>query len=547
MDKFKMPPPVGYLIKESQSKQTTPNLSGPKSSKSPTKSVHKDADKDEKYVEQLQDTIEKSNVVALTGTNNGVRIYWLPLESEVLTLRFTVLLGFQNEGEQSIAEFCHANEHMAAKFTSKKYKDGSSVTEQLQKLGVQSNASTSISETSYYMTGPSVNQSKMVDIFMNSIFDPVYDKKLFESEMMSVENELQSIISDTWYTYNNAEAKILYPGTPLGRTEEDRIKNIQRLRESKSGARELMEWRKKTYHPSRCCFFIHGKLDYDELNKIVQGLKKLKPTSSVVPCPTADAIANRAVVTVPKIPSGNQHRMTVLYQLPFDGRQFGLKSAVSCAVSALGGGLGSRLYQSLRKGTGIKGKRGAGGLAYAVICATTFHPCGNLPSFFYVDVKFQTHRMFKTPYATAAEVLRRIKDVLRKFAKTGPTEAEMTTWRAKLKVEKEYVNYYNFLHRAPALADDYWDFVRPQLLYADLDKSLQDFTGCQPKVSDETADLLKRMNMTSNVSGIITPKIYNTHLSSVTASQCQTVMAKILQSNPIIVKTDTGNHVRGAA
>jgi predicted Zn-dependent peptidase len=445
-----------------------------------------------------------------------------------------VLLGFQNESEQRLAEFCHANEHMGAKFTSQKYKDGSKLTERLQQLGVRSNASTSVDETSYFMTGPKRSSRAMLDIFLHSIVEPFYDPKLFDSEMRAVENELQNIVASTWYIYENEESKILYPNTPLGRTEEDRIANVRRLRkQGAKGSKELMDWRLGAYKPERCCVFLHGNLERAALHHIRKKLGKMKCGQVIENCPTSRPVSQPTVVTVPPPEIGSMHRLTVLRQLPFDGRQLSLKAATSCALSVLGDGLGSRLYRRLRRGGESKGEKG--GLAYAVTCSATYHKCGNLPSFFYVDVKFQTHETYKTK--TAEEVLRRIQLVLNEFAEKGPTDTEMKTWRTALSVGDAYYSYERNVSQNPLLADNYWEFVRPQLLYADLPETMETFTGCTPAVGSRTSALLEKINLEVPKGPALSELKWNHLLGQVEPVHAQTVMREILTSPNILVTT----------
>ena len=452
---------------------------------------------------------------------NGLHVNILRNKTDVVTFRFSVLVGFQNEGDPREAEFCHANEHMAAKYTSTNNKSAAKVTEKLNQLGVLSNASTSIDETSYYMTGPKSSATAMADLFADAFVSPRYDHSIFKNEMLAVQNELSNIMASAWYNYDNEQARILYPGTPLGRSEKERIENVQRLIDRGSdGMEELFDWRRTVYHPARCVVFLTGGLTTTLCRKLVKRLGRMAiPSASGTPAPSAQvdrALLAKAAGEVHQLSNSatgeDFHRLTLVYSSDITSHDFDKTAALQCAESVLGRGLSSRLYQALR---------GTDGLVYAVTCSFSSHPCHNLPSFLVIEVKFQTHAKYKTAHKTCEEILSRISKVVRVFKTHGPTETEMKTWRKQLEVTSEYFPSVQKALQNAMLTDKYESFMRPQLLYRCITSQNPEYVGCSSEPTHR----------------VVLPSEFNTLKQKISARTCKEVFREVVSTCPIIMRS----------
>lgn len=407
---------------------------------------------------------------------NGMRVWRSDVDTGLLLLQLNVMVGFQNEVADELLEFCHCNEHMAAKWTSDEFPSAQDNTLRLSQASIETNAFTTVDMTGYYMKGLSTSHDMMVDMFSHSFANPRYDGEVFDAEMAAVQNELQNIASSTWYPHDIAQRELLYAGTPLAKHEDIKIRNVQRLRDSADGMRELMRWRQANYNPSLCTLFVCGSLPESSYRRMLDTLGRLEPTAGLprISRPIA-AVPPDATVSA-SMEGERMHRVSFVFDArrasgePVTSFSFHERAMMDLVSSVLSGaGLGARLYRRLR--TTEK-------LIYAVSSGSSLEGCGRLRGKFIIDTKFQVGSD-RDARGQLRKVVTAVMEELGKLAASGVSDAEMQQWRRAVRVNMIVARGIRDSRAVAATSYfEYISYVIPQLTYWDTEGPLRSYLGC---------------------------------------------------------------------
>ena len=177
---------------------------------------------------------------------NGLRIFYMPMPNVgVSYISLTTRMGMDAEQEPQLLETAHAIEHMVADMTSKKHPDAKKMNEEMDLRGINNNAHTARGRVWYWMKGLKRYTDWMIDAIISSYVHPHYDSKVFRQEMKSIEQELRSEISETWFSLDEKVAATVYKGLPSGISERVRIKNVPKI-----SLNQLRKLRALWYQPS---------------------------------------------------------------------------------------------------------------------------------------------------------------------------------------------------------------------------------------------------------------------------------------------------------
>ena len=435
---------------------------------------------------------------SITTLRNGLRIITVPSTTKFLYLEFDVLLGFLNETpvEQDTGlttmEFCHCNEHMAAKYTSSKHKSAAKVSTTLDFLGVSSNAFTTLDHTGYFMQGHSNCAETMVDVFGNSFAHPTYDGSIFESEMQAVSNELSNISTDTWYNFKLARRVAMYGAAqnPLTVPEEKKIENVTKLREmGKKGMEILMKWRMACYRPEICCVFVVGLIEPTHYQRLCTLMGSVSADGEI-PKAYTYPMPSRSIEVVPSevVPNTNIQALTLNFPLDVGVFDFLSKAKISCVCSILAEGLGSRLYRELRTRLG----------AIYSVNAELADACGNLPTYLVIETKFtaRTHKN-ETIQATLKLINKHTRKVLTNLAYRGPSDSEMQQWKQRCSLASVYLPRRKLEVISPPLLMNSFNFCKDQFLFTGLSENVRN-KYCTPPDSLVTMTTYNSMQMDVN-------------------------------------------------
>lgn len=195
---------------------------------------------------------------------NGLRIIYLPSNSEVVYCGYAIATGTRHEfpGEEGLAHFC---EHMTFKGT--EHRSSIQVINALERVGGELNAFTAKEETVYYAALLRQHFMKAVDLLTDIIFHSTYPQHEIDKEVEVVCDEIDSYRdSPAELIYDDFENKV-FQGSPLGHNVLGTKESVRAFR-----TEDCQRFTQRGYHPDRMVFYALGNIDF---NKLILRLEKL--------------------------------------------------------------------------------------------------------------------------------------------------------------------------------------------------------------------------------------------------------------------------------
>jgi zinc protease len=202
---------------------------------------------------------------------NGLMIVLVPLKStNIITAGFFVKVGSKNEDDDT-SGMAHFLEHMMFKGTKNRPMD--EIFRQLDMIGAEYNATTTMETTYYYMYGNSDDTKKILDIVLDIYVNPTFKPKAIDKEKKVIVEEMR-MRADMPYMklYKALHAKI-FAGTSFAREiigREDTVTNFKR--------KDFVDFRTKTYRPDATVFVVTGNFNPALIYKMIA--RALKPLSN---------------------------------------------------------------------------------------------------------------------------------------------------------------------------------------------------------------------------------------------------------------------------
>ena len=330
---------------------------------------------------------------------NGVRILLEPVPGvRSATLGFWIGAGSRQEkaGESGAAHFI---EHMSFKGTANR--TAQKLAQEMDAIGGQMNAYTTKECTSFYARVLDTHLAQAADILCDMLFSSKFDESDVATERGVILEEVHMYADDPEDLCAERLSAKVFQGCPLARPILGRRATLEKFT-----GESLRAWQWEHYAPSRIVAALAGSFsaaDVDGL-KARLGALEARPApgfrpGSYVPGFTARKKAteqNHVTLAFPGLPLGSPDRFSLQ-----------LLSAI------LGGGMSSRLWQTVREERGL---------------------CYSVYSY---GASFQDVGLFAIYTATGAdteqEALETIVREVRAFQKDGVTEEELSRVREQSK------------------------------------------------------------------------------------------------------------------
>ena len=272
--------------------------------------------------------------------SNGLRIVTEHMPSmESASIGVWVQAGGRHERleQNGIAHFL---EHMAFKGTARR--SPLEIAEVLENVGGYLNAYTSRETTAYYARVLKEDVPLALDVIADIVLNPIFDARELEVERGVILQEIGQALDTPDDIIFDWLQEVSYPGQAIGRTilgPEERVRAFSRD--------DLAGFVQEHYSPERMVLSAAGNVDHD---KIVAEAEKLFGHLTPHGSDKADPA---------KFVGGEFRKNKDLEQvhvaLSFEGpsyRDEGIYIA-QAASTALGGGMSSRLFQSVREQNGL--------------------------------------------------------------------------------------------------------------------------------------------------------------------------------------------------
>ena len=340
----------------------------------------------------FQKTVLPSGITLLTETMEDRRS---------VAVGVWVKSGARDEPREKLG-ITHFIEHMVFKGTERR--DARAIAQSLESLGGHLDAFTAREEVCYYARALAQNLTEVIDVLSDIVCRSSFAAREVDREKSVVREEIYSCEDNPEDKINEMLAEQVWGAHGLGRPILGTVETVDGL-----DTEALRAYHRSRHRPDHLVIAATGAVEHSQLAEIVE--RHFEPPSGET-LPLSD--------TPPPFQRSLRHEvrgdLQQLYlALGTRGVAFGDPGRYPIVVlnTLLGGGMSSRLFQSVRE---------EAGLAYSVYSATDFHRDAGMIS---VQLGVSPER--------GREALRRVREELDKLRAGGPDEEEVAAARLQLK------------------------------------------------------------------------------------------------------------------
>lgn len=336
-----------------------------------------------------------------TKLSNGVRVVTetIPYVRSV-TAGFWLKVGSRNEDEHELG-ISHMIEHMMFKGTTRR--TARQIAETIDATGGQLNAFTDKEHTCYYGKVPDQHMALLIDVLSDMLLNSLFDADEIEKEKGVVLEEIRMYEDSPDELAHEALAENLLQPHPLGRPVLGTPASVQSF-----SSEDLLSYIARHYVPSNLVISVVGNIKHDEVVACIA-----QHFSAMVGPPPAKPNTLIPVGCGTSVKTKDTEQMHICLGVPGLSRKDEDKYALHVLDTALGGGMSSRLFQSLREEKGL------------VYSTYSYHVC-------YEDVGTVAVYAGTSP-GNAAKVIDLIKGECEKIATEGLRQEELNRAKEQLK------------------------------------------------------------------------------------------------------------------
>jgi len=278
--------------------------------------------------------------VSSTKLENGMTVlsHHMPhLESASMGVWVKAGSRWERPEENGISHFL---EHMAFKGT--KTRTSRQVVEQIEMVGGDLNAATSIEHTGYFARILKDDVPLATDILSDILCNSVFNPKDLAREQHVIEQEIGASLDDPNDQVFDLFQKAVFPDQAIGRPILGTVKSVKSF-----GPEQLRAYMDRNYVGNRMVVSAAGNVEHDRLVDMVsERFAHLKPDGDMEP-------------VAAKYIGGDMRKKTDQEQaqiiLGLEGRPYNSDGfyASQILASILGGGMSSRLFQEVREKRGL--------------------------------------------------------------------------------------------------------------------------------------------------------------------------------------------------
>lgn len=334
---------------------------------------------------------------------NGVRIVTEKVPGvRSVAVGIWVGAGSRHENEEN-SGISHFIEHLLFKGTEKR--TAAEIAESLDAVGGQLNAFTTKEFTCYYAKTLDEHLDLAIDVLTDMFFNATFSEKAIEKERGVIEEEIRMYEDTPDELIHDLFVRTVWPQHPLGKPILGSIESLERInRES------ILAYIQSNYVPNRIVVAVAGNIEHqvvqDKIRPIFEeGIKNSGKEQDVQPPQTVATSVS------------NIYRKTGQVQICLGTRGLAQQDekihSVYIINNVLGGGLSSRLVQSIREERG---------LAYSVF---SYHTA-------FCDTGLFTFYAGTSP-TKYDEVISLLASEIKRIAEQGLTEKELSRTKEQIK------------------------------------------------------------------------------------------------------------------
>ncbi|SDB28656.1 M16 family metallopeptidase [Bauldia litoralis] len=278
--------------------------------------------------------------VRVTSLESGLRVVTHEMEHlESAALGVWVGAGSRSERDEEHG-LSHLLEHMAFKGT--RTRSAADIAEQIEEVGGEVNAATSVETTSYYARVLKDDVPLALDILSDILSNSVFDPAELAREQHVILQEIGAALDTPEDRVFDSFAEAAFPGQPIGRTILGTAETVK-----SAGSPMLGAYLDRHYRGPSMVVAAAGAIDHDQLVGLANDSFRAIP-ADLGPKPTTATYR------------GGESReqrdlMEAQIMLGFEGLPYASDEFYTAQIlaSIVGGGMSSRLFQEVREKRGL--------------------------------------------------------------------------------------------------------------------------------------------------------------------------------------------------
>jgi predicted Zn-dependent peptidase len=277
-----------------------------------------------------------------TVLENGIRVVTERIDQvRSVSIGAWIDVGSRDEAADE-AGVSHFIEHMLFKGT--KSRTARQIASSLESVGGTLNAFTGREHTCYFARVLDEHLDKAIDVLSDILKNPLFNRSHLEREREVILSEIKELEDSPADLVHDHLMSSMWKESPLGRPIIGTTESVLKLSRAK-----LVDFTRKNYTSSRVVIAASGNLRHQDLVKIIR--RKFKFNSDP-PITREDPVSMPAYLQpmVVKKKTAQTHISLGVPTFPYaDGRRY----ALLVLSNILGGGMSSRLFQSIREKLGL--------------------------------------------------------------------------------------------------------------------------------------------------------------------------------------------------
>jgi predicted Zn-dependent peptidase len=278
--------------------------------------------------------------VAVTTLENGITVVTdgMPHLASA-TVGVWVATGSRHE-DRSENGISHLLEHMAFKGTTRR--SAVAIAEEIENVGGEVNAATSVESTSYYARVLAGDVPLALDILADILQDSIFDPEELAREKHVIGQEIGAALDTPEDLVFDHFQESAFPDQPIGRPILGSVETVKRFSPG-----DLRTYLSRCYTGPRTVVAAAGKVEHDEIVKLARERFR-------------DYGVTEGPVEAAAVYSGGERReerdlMEAQIVLGFPGASYHADDYMTAQIasSVLGGGMSSRLFQEIREKRGL--------------------------------------------------------------------------------------------------------------------------------------------------------------------------------------------------
>jgi len=282
----------------------------------------------------------------LSTLRNGVSLLNAPSSSRNVGVFLIVRAGSRDETAET-SGLAHYLEHMFFKGTERR-PTTKAISQEIDRLGASTNAYTDTEEVAYFAEGPALALGELADVITDMLSRPLFAAEEVERERNVVLQELGMRLSDPdGWIWDRLGTVAFGGGQPMSWSAAGFPAVIQ-----KATREQLMKYHRSFYAPKSMCLVIAGggSLTDEDAERLLADIPHGKTRPRV---PAKWGLGDRYTANVRPVTPDEEPQVRMVFAVPGIPALDPDRTALSVMTHILGGGMSSRLFQTVRERNGL--------------------------------------------------------------------------------------------------------------------------------------------------------------------------------------------------